>query len=96
MTAITFETVRADETDYRISLSKLIGKEVQDVVGYLSQEFGDVSFKLIKVIFADGSEMGVEGEHDHPYLVSYGKDDQPNFDDETLEALCEEVDSRYG
>ena len=90
--AITFETIRADDSDYRISLSKLIGKEVQDVVGYLSQEFGDVSFKLTKIVLADGSEMGVGGEHDHPYLVSYGEDDQPNFDDETLEALYEEVD----
>jgi len=93
--AITFETVRADDTGYRISLSKLIGKEVQDIVGYLSQEFGEVLFKLTKVVLADGSEMGVEGEHDFPYLVSYGKDSQPNFDDETLEALREEVDSRY-
>ena len=93
--AITFETVRADDSDYRVSLSKLIGKEVQDIVGYLSQEFGEVLFKLTKVVLADGSEMGVEGEHDFPYLVSYGKDSQPNFDDETLEALREEVDSRY-
>ncbi len=75
-----------------ISLTKLIGKKIVDLEGYLSTEFGDPDFLLVNVVFEDGTRMGIEGEHDHPYLVNYRTMPQPNFDDDTLERLRQEQD----
>lgn len=88
---ITLKEIKADNSDFYLSLSKLMGgKKVKDIQGYLSQEFGDPVFKLCKVVFEDGTQMGCEGEHDLPYLTDY--DGQPNMDEKTLTALCEERD----
>ncbi len=72
------------------SISLLVGKKVKDVRGYISNEYGEYGFKLCSLVFEDDTEMGIEGEHDYPYLVEYKRWKQPNFDDETLERLCEE------
>jgi len=77
------------EDGFRVSLSKLIGKEIKDVVGYISSEYGP-GFALLEIVFEDGTQMGVEGEHDYPYLVQYRSQEQPNFDDETLTSLEKE------
>lgn len=53
-----------------ISLTKLAGKSVKDVVGCSSTVFGDdvPVFRIFKIVFEDDSEVFVEGEHDCPYL----------------------------
>lgn len=58
-----------DENGY-ISIAKFSGKPVVDVKGYFSNKLGVPTFKVIKLIFADGSFIYFEGEHDHPYLVN--------------------------
>lgn len=65
-----FKKVSHGKSDYLVSLSKLIGKKVVDVVGYPSNEFGDdtLVFKIDGLILEGGSVIGVEGEHDFPYL----------------------------
>ena len=63
--------VLVEGSDYQLSLVKLTGKKIKDIVGYISTEFGDPIFKLCFVVFEGGSEMGCEGEHDMPYLVNY-------------------------
>lgn len=73
-----------------IGISKLTGKKIKEIIGYLSTEFGDVTFQVSRLIFEDDTEMGFEGEHDFPYLVDYRSMPQPNFDDETLERLVKE------
>lgn len=83
--------ILVEGSDYEISLSKLIEKPIKDIRGYLSSEFGDAVFKLTEVEFEDGTFLGVEGEHDLPYLVQ-SRSDQPNYDDETLNALEEETE----
>lgn len=83
---------QADGSNYETSLVKLTGKRIKDVKGYLANEFGSVSFKLTELVFEDGSEMGIEGEHDFPYLTTYPKHPQPNFDEETLETLYAQND----
>lgn len=86
---IHHEDIKA--SGYKISLSKLIGKQIADIHGYLTREFGQVNFKVTHIVFTDGSEMGVEGEHDFPYVVDYGPHNpQPNFDEDTLERLYHE------
>ena len=76
-------------SDYEIGLTKLIGKPIKEVRGYLSMAFGyDAVFLMTKIEFTDGTFLDCEGEHDCPYLVEYDK--QPNFDQETLNELYQE------
>ena len=76
----------------QIDLSKLVGKAIKSVVCDSTQEFGlDATLQIVAIIFDDDSFMWVEGEHDFPYLVSDGPDDQPNCHQETLNELAEEV-----
>lgn len=74
--------------DYEISLTRLTGKPIHDLYGYLVDAEGVVVMKLTKVVFTDGTALGVEGDHDLPYLVEYDTP-QPNYDEETLERLYE-------
>jgi len=87
---VTLKDLKAG--DYEISLTKLIGKPIADVRGYLTAEFGEPIFKMTKVEFEDGTFLGCEGEHDLPYLVNWGRTEQPNYDAETLERLYDEDD----
>jgi hypothetical protein len=82
------EDIKGDR-DYEISLVKLVGKDIKDVYGYLSDIGGGVTFKLTRIAFVDSTMLRVEGEHDFPYLVNHGEE-QPNFDDETLGRLYNE------
>lgn len=72
-----------DGSDYLLSLSKLTGRKIKDVSGYITREFGDPTFKVNKIIFDDGYEQYVEGEHDLPYLVDF---------DEKSQELIEKID----
>ena len=87
---IQLNDVKSDNADWRISLTKLIGKGIKDIEGYLTNEFGGISFKISEVILSDDTQMDVEGEHDFPYLCAYPIMPQPNFDDETFERLYAE------
>src|ERR1051326_8082285 len=81
--------------EYQTSLAKLTGKRIKDVVGYLTDENSGVCFKVTHIIFDDDTQVGVEGEHDFPYLVDYtrnGRFNQPNMDEETMERLNAEQD----
>jgi hypothetical protein len=73
-----------------ISLAKLTGKQIKDIRGYISNEWGSSFFKVSKVVFEDDSVLFMEGEHDMPYLPATEK--QPNMDEDTLESLRERDD----
>lgn len=76
---------------YEISLTKLIGKKIKEVRGYLSNPYIDEPlFQMTKIEFEDGTFLGAGGEHDFPYLVTHGGE-QPNYDDETLARLYREA-----
>jgi hypothetical protein len=49
-------------------------------------------FIITKIECADGTFVGVEGEHDFPYLVEYGPTPQPGLDEETLAQLAAEAE----
>lgn len=90
MEPITHKSILADGSDYRISLVKLTGKQIKDVVGYLASEYSEPAFKVCAIVMEDGTEIGVEGEHDFPYLTPYRTQPQPNMDDDTIERLYKE------
>lgn len=64
-----------NELGYKFSLDLLAGCEIVDVRGWLTNEFGDVTFKLVDIVvkLPDGtlSKLRVEGEHDFPYIADY-------------------------
>jgi hypothetical protein len=66
-------------SEYEISLAKMLGKKIKDVRGYISKEFGDLTFKLSNIELEDGTKLSCEGEHDFPYI--------PDIDDELLENI---------
>ena len=77
-------------SDYEISLSKLTGKSIKDVYGYLSCEFDDPVFKISKIILDDDTFFYAEGEHDFPYLTSGPSKGGAEFDEEELQAIFNE------
>lgn len=77
------------DNDWEISLSKLVGKKIVDVIGYPADPFGGTPlFKIRRIVFEDETTVTVEGEHDVPYIPA--KDDLQNMDEDTLEGLIED------
>lgn len=87
---ITITDVRCPDDNYEISLTQLTGYSIKDIRGLLMREHGAVYFVVSSIEFEDGSRIGVEGEHDFPYLDMYPKYPIPNMDDDTLERLYQE------
>lgn len=79
-----------NDDGFTISFVKLTGKRIKDITGYLSREFGDVTFKICDIVLEDDTEIDVEGEHDFPYMSFYPDQIPPNMDNETLERLHDE------
>jgi hypothetical protein len=88
-TKLKVEDLRPEGSDYEISLPKLLGKQVKDIKGYITKEFGDPVFQLTWIVFNDGTEVNCEGEHDLPYVVQV-RDTNPNLDDEVLNDLYDQ------
>lgn len=83
-------------SDYEIGLTLLIGKKVKEVRGYLSCEYDEPVFLLTKIEFEDGTMLGIEGEHDFPYLVTWGREGSPEFckpyaDDERMQKIYDSL-----
>lgn len=95
MAKITYQDIKI-EGEHTISLLKLIGKQVKDIRGYLTGEFGDVVFQVTEIVFDDDSEVGVDGEHEIAYITTYAKWNQPNMDEFTLERLYGEDGENLG
>ena len=49
-------------SDFYISLSKLHGKKVVDLEGYITREFGDLTFEIRRVVLEDGTKLYCGGE----------------------------------
>ena len=90
MSEITYADVLIPEGEMDVGLSRLVGKEIREVCGYFADIGAGASFKLTHIIFDDGSQVGIEGEHDFPYVVTFSKWKQTNLDEETLERLYDE------
>lgn len=70
------------QVDLCLSLTKLLGKKIKDIEGYPTYEesSSEIVFKLTGIIMEDDTEIGVEAEHDCPYLVTYPDQEQSNLD----------------
>lgn len=66
-------------SEYEVGLCKILGKEIKEVRGYISNEFDDPTFKMTKIEFTDGTLLGCEGEHDYPYLVTWAREGNPTY-----------------
>jgi len=77
-----------DGSDYLLSLNKLTGFTIVDIHGYISREFDEPVFKLCKLVFLDGTEIDVEGEHDLPYLCA--DDKVKGLSEEFLDSIKDE------
>jgi len=84
------KTLKEVTVDDSISLSKLTGKPIKDVLGYISMEFGEPAFKLVKVILEDDTAFWCEGEHDMPYLTDGYGEKAAMFDSDELQAIYDE------
>lgn len=63
----------AKGSDFLLSLSSIVGKKVVDIHGYVTGKFDMLNFKLVAVVFEDGTVEGIEGEHDCPYIPQPAK-----------------------
>lgn len=90
---IELKDTLVEGSNYRMSLVKLTGAKIKDIVGYLVNEWGEPNFKLVSIEFEDGTRLDVEGEHDMPYVIAYDMPDRDpaNMDLETLRRLYQEA-----
>jgi len=89
---MNFKDVKATDEpgDLGISLTKLTGKKIKDIVGHLTKEFGDPTFQLSMIVLEDGSIIHCEGERDMPYLTGI-----PGVSDEDLMSLNNEAHKAF-
>jgi len=79
----------ADGSDYLFSLSKFVGKKIKDIQGFPSDPFGGTPlFNIARIVFDDGTEIFVEGEHDCAYIPA--DDKLPNMSEESLQEFIDE------
>lgn len=76
----------SEDSDYLLSYNKVSGKKIKDLTGFISNEFGDPVFEIVNILFEDGTNESVGGEHDIAYIYS---DDKIN---ELLEELSDDDD----
>lgn len=72
------ENCRFEDTTY-LSLSKVYGKKIKDLVGYISEPFdeGVYIFKISRVVFEDNTEEWLAGEHDHSFIPMDAVNEEP-------------------
>ncbi len=63
-------------SDHEYGLTKILGKQILEVNGYISTEYAEPAFKMTSILFTDGTNVTCEGEHDCPYLAYNDKLDE--------------------
>lgn len=82
---IKLDDVKANDDGFWISLTKLTGLQIVDIVGHISFDGGGTIFlDLSHVRLSNGAQMWFGGEHDIVWLES---PNVPNYNEETLEEL---------
>ena len=85
------EDIKVEGSPYLDSFSKLMEKPIVDVYGYIVDTgYQTYVFQISCIVFEDGTQMDVEGEHDLPYVTDTFPEGQPNYDEETLARLYKE------
>lgn len=68
-----------------ISLAKMLNTAVVDISLGFTQEYGYTLLTVRNIILADGTYVGVNGEHDMVYIEDYKG--RPEFEEENLDRL---------
>ncbi len=88
---IELKDVLHSGSEFEISLSKLTGKKIVDVIGCISMEFGFPVFEVSSILCEDGLEINLQGEHDIAFIPQGSDSDMPpNMDEETMYHLSGE------
>lgn len=65
------QDVQIEGSSYLLSLSKMAGRKIADIHGYVSDPFDvGATFQLCHIILDDGTSLDVQGEHDCAFLCS--------------------------
>jgi hypothetical protein len=75
-----------------VSLAKLVDQPVVDVLGSIGDPWGcgSVAFYASYLVLADGTRIGLQGEHDTVMIEERSHDPIHGLDEETLERLHRE------
>jgi len=67
------DEVKTEDGRY-VSLSKLCGKQIVDVIGYIADpwDLKEPIFLMRQIILEDGTRLQCEGEHDAAYIHATG------------------------
>lgn len=77
------------ESDCALSLSKFVGKEISDIVGYVTDPFGGTPlFNISCIVFEDGTKVHIKGAPHVAYIPA--NDKLKNMDKDTLQSFIEE------
>lgn len=76
-----------------ISLLKLLGKEVLDIIGEVSYEDGEKTFIVESIVFKDGSVVRLVGESMEECYAYIDNLEDHKLDQETLKSLIVEDDT---
>jgi hypothetical protein len=57
------------DSKYLLDLTEILSKKIKTITGYVSNELGDLAFKICDIVLEDGTKLDVEGEHDFPYIA---------------------------
>ena len=63
---------RYEKEDFFLSYTKLTGKKIKDILGYVT-ECGDPIFNICRIVFEDDTSVSVGGEHDIAYKEDEGE-----------------------
>jgi uncharacterized protein YpiB (UPF0302 family) len=84
--------VTNEKHEYRISLSKLIGKNVKDIRITFRKYGNDIAAIIHDIALEDGSELDVGVVFDEAYVSPY--EEMEGLDDATVKRLYEESRKR--
>lgn len=62
-------------SDYLLSLSKLQGKKIKDITGFVILEFDEPVFEITDIILDDDTKICIDAEHDCAYLYMHENED---------------------
>ncbi len=68
-------------SSFEYGLTKILGKQIKEINGYISNEYGEPTFQMTSILLEDDTSIRCEGEHDCPYLA---------YNDE-LDKKCQEI-----
>lgn len=81
---------RIGDSTYKLSLSKLVNKQIKDIIGWPNaSDFGGTVLTVKEIIFEDGTKLVLNAEHGHPFIMAE-QDGFPTLRETSLDDLKEQ------